>query len=564
MQSWFDKQPALLQDELNRLEAIGAQYVIDKDQRKKGSLVIHVTYIIDDDELHMNCRYPSSYPYFPFEIKCENFPEGRHLEPSEKTLCIFADKNNSWDIKNDSLADIIENQVREIYFIHKNPDVVSKIEDELEGYQVSGQLKTEENSIIVTVNENPPEGVSGQGEILINEIAKYNHAIQGCFNLAYDSDGKVGFQDNSNYHTRFNKKLPIRWVKLDKGLKSTSAKQVLEQAVSVCPSLKSLSYKAFGKIKVDVVAVCYPEETTRNVTDYNWIFVVRRQWKDGCNKRSSTNLIKSDHINPKYLLARTPNLIGLDNKKVAIIGLGALGSHVAWQLARAGIKKFNLLDKDYLQAGNLQRWLNALQLVGMDKSTVVANLLFSNYIDIEVKPYSFEVGSPYPLIDPTTKELKTVEDILANEVLEKVDIVIDCTAMLNVNQYLSNVCRQKNVDYVWCSATNGAWGGIVGRSPASYMRDVWLDFNMDYGNGDIPEISAEPSDFVQPKGCFHPTFTGTGFDLDTISIMAARMVISMLQTEKYGDFNFDVAVLEQFKDGRPIPTNWKTYSFNNE
>ncbi|TON06933.1 hypothetical protein CGH64_24680, partial [Vibrio parahaemolyticus] len=94
-------------------------------------------------------------------------------------------------------------------------------------------------------------------------------------------------------------------------------------------------------------------------------------------------------MNPKYLLARTPNLIGLDNKKVAIIGLGALGSHVAWQLARAGIKKFNLLDKDYLQAGNLQRWLNALQLVGMDKSTVVANLLFSNYIDIEVKPYSF-------------------------------------------------------------------------------------------------------------------------------------------------------------------------------
>ncbi|TOO18443.1 hypothetical protein, partial [Vibrio parahaemolyticus] len=70
---------------------------------------------------------------------------------------------------------------------------------------------------------------------------------------------------------RFNKKLPIRWVKLDKGLKSTSAKQVLEQAVSACPSLKSLSYKAFGKIKVDVVAVCYPEETTRNVTDYNWI-----------------------------------------------------------------------------------------------------------------------------------------------------------------------------------------------------------------------------------------------------------------------------------------------------
>lgn len=236
MQSWFDKQPELLQDELNRLEAIGAQYDIDKNQREKGTLVIHVTYIIEKDELHFRCHFPSSYPYFPFEIKCENFPEGRHLEPSEKTLCIFADKNNSWDIKNDSLAGIIENQVREIYFIHKNPDAVSKFEDELEGYQVSGQLKTEETSIIITVNETPPEGVFGKGQISINEITKHNHAIQGCFDLAYNSDGNISFQDKSNYHKRFSKNLPVRWVKLDEVLKETSAKKVLEQAVSTCPS----------------------------------------------------------------------------------------------------------------------------------------------------------------------------------------------------------------------------------------------------------------------------------------------------------------------------------------
>lgn len=213
MQSWFETQPELLQDELNRLEAIGAQYNIDEGQRKKGSLVIHVTYTIEGDELDLICHYPSSYPYFPFEIKCENFPEGRHLEPAGKTLCIFADKHNSWDIQNDSLAGIIENQVREIYYIHKNPNVVSKTEDELEGYQVSGQLITEYNSLIVTVNENPPEGGSGKGEVVINEITKSNHAINGCFNLAHNSDGTISFQDNTNYHKRFSRTLPIRWVK---------------------------------------------------------------------------------------------------------------------------------------------------------------------------------------------------------------------------------------------------------------------------------------------------------------------------------------------------------------
>ena len=563
MQSWFEKQPGLLQDELNRLEEIGVQYSIDKEQRKNGFLVINVIYIIEDDELHMSCHYPSSYPYFPFEIKCENFPEGRHLEPSGKLLCLFADKHNSWDIKNDSLAGILENQVRKIYFIHKNPDVVSESENELEGYQISGQLRTEENSIIVTVNETPPEGISGKGEIVINEISKSKHAIQGCFSLAHDSADKVSFSDNSNYHKRFSKKLPIRWVKLDKGLKSTNAEQILEQAVSVCPKLKVPAYHPIGKIKVDIVAVCFSEETTRNEIEYNWTFVARRQWKDGRITRTNLSLIKSDHINPKYLLARTPNLMGLENRKIAIIGLGALGSHVAWQLARSGIKKFNLLDKDYLQAGNLQRWLNALQFIGMDKSTIVANLLFHNYIDIEAKAYKFEVGSSYPITAQTSGKYKTEEEFLVNEVLSEVDVVIDCTAMLNVNQYLAKVCQNYRIDYVWCSATNGAWGGLVGRSPAIYDRDVWLEFNMDYGNGHIPPIPTEPSDFVQPKGCFHPTFTGTGFDLDTISIMATRMVISMLQADKYGQFDFDVAVLEQFQDGLPIATNWKTYSYKN-
>ena len=40
---------------------------------------------------------------------------------------------------------------------------------------------------------------------------------------------------------------------------------------------------------------------------------------------------------------------------VAIVGLGALGTVAAEQLARAGIGKLILIDRDYVEANNLQR-----------------------------------------------------------------------------------------------------------------------------------------------------------------------------------------------------------------
>src|SRR5690349_16440407 len=41
--------------------------------------------------------------------------------------------------------------------------------------------------------------------------------------------------------------------------------------------------------------------------------------------------------------------------RVAVLGLGALGSALAEQLARAGVGSLRLIDRDYLELHNLQR-----------------------------------------------------------------------------------------------------------------------------------------------------------------------------------------------------------------
>ncbi|PTK54511.1 molybdopterin biosynthesis protein MoeB, partial [Staphylococcus nepalensis] len=42
-------------------------------------------------------------------------------------------------------------------------------------------------------------------------------------------------------------------------------------------------------------------------------------------------------------------------KHALIIGMGALGTHIADGLVRAGIKQLTIVDRDYIEFSNLQR-----------------------------------------------------------------------------------------------------------------------------------------------------------------------------------------------------------------
>ncbi|MGE7713241.1 E2/UBC family protein [Priestia megaterium] len=56
-----------------------------------------------------------------------------------------------------------------------------------------------------------------------------------------------------------------------------------------------------------------------------------------------------------YLLNRTQGNNKLSDKKVTIVGLGSLGSRVAFELARAGVRRFTLIDEDILDVDNVFR-----------------------------------------------------------------------------------------------------------------------------------------------------------------------------------------------------------------
>lgn len=91
--------------------------------------------------------------------------------------------------------------------------------------------------------------------------------------------------------------------------------------------------------------------------------------------------------------SRTERLIGKDNleklknKNVIIFGLGGVGSYVAEALARSGVGKMTVVDKDTVDITNINRQLYALHsTVGKDKAEVAKERILDINPDCQVTP----------------------------------------------------------------------------------------------------------------------------------------------------------------------------------
>jgi molybdopterin-synthase adenylyltransferase len=130
----------------------------------------------------------------------------------------------------------------------------------------------------------------------------------------------------------------------------------------------------------------------------------------------------------------------LNGSRVAVIGVGALGSFQAGALARAGVGNLKLIDRDYVEASNLQRqWLfeesDAEQ--GIPKAAAAANAIARINREVHVET--------------------AVADLSAaniEEILEGVDLLLDGTDNFET-RYLIN-------DYAVAHGIPWIYGGAVG------------------------------------------------------------------------------------------------------
>ena len=133
----------------------------------------------------------------------------------------------------------------------------------------------------------------------------------------------------------------------------------------------------------------------------------------------------------------------LKNSRVLIVGLGGLGSPVALYLAAAGVGELHLADFDLVDSSNLQRQiLHDTTSEGRPKTESARERL----------------RQLNPLIRLHVHERKLDAESLL-ELVQKVDLVLDCTDNFRIRDELNRVCVAQGTP--WVSGAAIRLGGQV-------------------------------------------------------------------------------------------------------
>jgi len=125
-------------------------------------------------------------------------------------------------------------------------------------------------------------------------------------------------------------------------------------------------------------------------------------------------------------LRRGIQALSLGDVRVAIVGVGAIGSFVADQLVRSGVAHLTLFDNDIVRPGNLPRHLVSSKYIGRCKVDAIADQLCQN-----------------GLLDRTKIEVRRsrLEPLEVERLLKEHDLVIDATANAIITKALADASQ---------------------------------------------------------------------------------------------------------------------------
>lgn len=146
----------------------------------------------------------------------------------------------------------------------------------------------------------------------------------------------------------------------------------------------------------------------------------------------------------EHTLSRTERLIGsealarLRSKKVAVLGIGGVGSHSAEALARCGIGHLLLVDDDIVCITNINRQIHATQkTVGRNKVDVMKDRIHDIDNRIAVDARCFRV----------TRD--NVPDVLDNSI----DYLIDALDTISAKIAIAEYCFHHHIPIISCMGT---------------------------------------------------------------------------------------------------------------
>jgi sulfur carrier protein ThiS adenylyltransferase len=548
---WYEKNISRREFELNRARKLLKNFASGFDDKKRLVLSADVefSYLEGEKIVKKICKadfaYPSEYPFQPIEVK-PNDLYIKHQNPRDKTICPFP--SSSWNPFSDSIE-----------------TAISRLKDWLIG-KYTGYYK--DDSLYY---EPPWFDISAKHiqHIYIPDDCYEVNGEDGTLTIGWDDRGRVGLVTSVKArnrqwmkHSRLNSKFSEQFGAKGRGLWFFIADEPTRTSTRMVPR----TYREMDELISNVTGTKF--ELVRHLADITapelktgmpialiyehkgkkyWQFfrysipTIPHDPHESNFKKKSLPLGKINEIHkhlldtgieyvnsfalrPEDLFSRVKGNKDLRDLRFCIIGLGAVGSIVAIELAKFGITKFDLIDFDVIKPGNPCRHVVNLSKVGMSKVAAIGEELIQRnpYADI-----SFDDKSSINIFED--KEI--VETAIARG-----DIIIiatgDANSSLFINQLL--IKHQKKAFYLALSYM-AKMGRLLVLDPAKGA--CFRCFSL-YETKKDPRFKSFPPEPIEEKiidhGCWDVTVPATGFDVGFYSNLFVKEIISILSSTQNG------------------------------
>lgn len=135
----------------------------------------------------------------------------------------------------------------------------------------------------------------------------------------------------------------------------------------------------------------------------------------------------------------------LKNVKVAVIGVGALGTTTANLLVRAGVGNILLIDRDIIELHNLQRQTIFTEKdIGKPKAAAAKEWL---------RQINSEIKMEAKLVDLNVETINMLKE-------KECNLILDCTDNMETRFLINDFCVKNNIPWIYCSAV-GTKGRIL-------------------------------------------------------------------------------------------------------
>ena len=568
---WWERHPTVLDEEVADLQALADGDVVLDDALLDAAQVRRYcfAYTLDGETYDLEVTFADHHPYFqPKVTATQRF--NTHQQPFDGGLCLLLGDTFHWDIS-ETAAELISHQLPGLVTDSQEageaaaagpPEPIAHVEPYVGyyTYEVDTSLRIGDTTEAL-------DGVDEGSFTVALDRFGFPGTLRGVILEVRDTDGTARWSAPDAWKGMYEvqPKLVGRWVRLPERPADDGADGVLAAAAAVDPKLlRPDATELADRTQLDVTGVCFDDSIRPFERGDAWIFVVRghgqppegraarvkhkgRVTEAPPRPRVGPYLARAHRADRRAMTERTPSVASLADKHVVVFGTGGVGAPVAIELAKAGLGELTLVECDQVDPGNAPRWPLGFGSAGLVKNGALGNFIHSNWPYTTVRVCPGKIGAPR-LSGEGPPEWEALDTLL-----ETADLVVDATAEIGMAYFLSDLTRDKGVPLVVASTTEGGWGGRIVHLGTAPDDPCWMCVLKHTEDETIPVPPADPDPAtgnVHPAGCVTPTFTGTGFDVASISLAATRLIASVLTSGAPGGYpvaDWNAAIYE-FRD----------------